>query len=216
MEREALEEKCKALEEKVSELTTQIEKLKEFVYIEYNDGKVLHVITMGRKTMRRELMFALEPEMRDYFAREYYHKAVIRAKEQITEKEVKKRVEKRFQEKVAKELVSTIEEQIPDFYHLFIPRYEKGLVKVFEAYREALGFGDIIQIGGSMAWSGCDAFIMKDGEEVRVEFEKSSKWFNLHKHDPEKVDLVICWWKDKEVPVPVLELAREIPKLLES
>lgn len=51
-------------------------------------------------------------------------------------------------------------------------------------------------------------------EEIRIEFEYKSKNFELHGHDPEKCDIVMCWEHNwAECPIEVLEL-KEIIKAL--
>jgi hypothetical protein len=55
-------------------------------------------------------------------------------------------------------------------------------------------------------------------EELRIEFEYKSKSFRDHKHDPAKVDIIICWednWPDHPEGVEVIELS-SIIKVLEG
>jgi hypothetical protein len=47
-------------------------------------------------------------------------------------------------------------------------------------------------------------------EEVRIEFEFDSKSFEAHGHDPNKVDMIVCWnhnWKNCPEHIEVIELA---------
>ena len=47
-------------------------------------------------------------------------------------------------------------------------------------------------------------------EEWRIEFEYNSKSFLSHKHDPAKVDMIICWkhdWPDCPTGIEVIELS---------
>lgn len=47
-------------------------------------------------------------------------------------------------------------------------------------------------------------------EEWRIEFEYNSKSFLRHKHDPTKVDMIICWkhdWPDCPKEIDVVELS---------
>lgn len=47
-------------------------------------------------------------------------------------------------------------------------------------------------------------------EEVRIEFEYDSKSFETHGHDPDKVDIIICWqhnWENCPKNIEVIELS---------
>jgi len=47
-------------------------------------------------------------------------------------------------------------------------------------------------------------------EEVRIEFEFQSRSFVKHKHDPDRVDMIVCWehdWKQCPEHIEVLELS---------
>jgi len=47
-------------------------------------------------------------------------------------------------------------------------------------------------------------------EEVRIEFEYDSKSFLAHRHDPDGVDLIVCWthnWKECPKRIEVIELS---------
>lgn len=46
----------------------------------------------------------------------------------------------------------------------------------------------------------------QDGSRLFVEFEYKSSNFLLHGHAPDKTDLVICWQRDRDLSVPVIEL----------
>lgn len=53
----------------------------------------------------------------------------------------------------------------------------------------------------------CPDYIMtRNGKDVRVELEVFSGNFLLHKHDPTKVDLVLCLLKTKELPIKTVEI----------
>jgi len=51
-----------------------------------------------------------------------------------------------------------------------------------------------------------DFIMIRGNKEVRVELETLSGNFLLHKHDPKRVDLVVCLVKDKELPVKTVEI----------
>ncbi|MBI5098588.1 MAG: hypothetical protein HZB30_05055 [Nitrospirae bacterium] len=47
-------------------------------------------------------------------------------------------------------------------------------------------------------------------EEVRIEFEYDSKSFLTHKHNPDGVDLIVCWthnWRECPKRIEVIELS---------
>ena len=52
-------------------------------------------------------------------------------------------------------------------------------------------------------------------EEVRIEFEYKSKTFLRHKHDPKKIDIIVCWehdWPECPENIEVIELSSLIPE----
>ncbi len=51
-----------------------------------------------------------------------------------------------------------------------------------------------------------DYVMLKDGKDVRVELETISSNFIAHRHDPEKVDLVICLLNNTDLPVHTIEI----------
>ena len=98
------------------------------------------------------------------------------------------------------------------------PLNELGVVYLFGVLHDALGFKiESIQSG----FPDCIARrqISDDQwEELRIEFEYKSKTFLQHKHDPKKVDIIICWkhdWKDCPEYIEVIELKSTI-KVLEE
>ena len=83
-----------------------------------------------------------------------------------------------------------------------IPQNEQGTIVLFSKLAEELGY-TFKEIGTRCP----DAILEKDGCPVRVEFEFRSKAFQAHKHNPDDVDLVICWEDNwPSCPVPVLSL----------
>jgi len=83
-----------------------------------------------------------------------------------------------------------------------IPTNEQGTIVLFSKLAEELGY-TFKEIGTRCP----DAILEKDGKPVRVEFEFASRSFLSHKHDPNDVDLVICWEDNwPSCPVPVLSL----------
>ena len=95
-----------------------------------------------------------------------------------------------------------------------IPMNEQGTIVLFSKLADEMGYV-FKRIG-----TGCpDATLEKDGQRVRVEFEHKSSNFRRHKHNPDNVDLIICWeddWPTSSVPVLCLEtyttLTRQEPK----
>ncbi len=51
-----------------------------------------------------------------------------------------------------------------------------------------------------------DYIMEKKGKKIRVELETLSSNFLLHKHDPKKVDEVLCIKKDIKLPVRMIEI----------
>jgi len=80
---------------------------------------------------------------------------------------------------------------------------EKSVIETFKEIHRELGFEKIIKIGESFP----DSICLKDGKEVRVEFESRSINFKYHKHDPEKCEYIVCWFDDwADCPVNVVSL----------
>lgn len=84
-----------------------------------------------------------------------------------------------------------------------IPKNEQGVVSLFSKWAEELGY-KFVSIGTACP----DAIVEKDGKLIRLEFEFKSSNFRVHKHDPSKVDLIVCWEDDwVKSPLPVLSLS---------
>lgn len=161
-----------------------------------------------RDKLRRiqQILWGCDASIRDEIERELTPKIKKNIERKLIEEEVKKRIA---------ELPKTIiEEKIRDFFNVFVPRKEKGVIQLFNLYKKELGFGELLGHSSSFGRLKCDDVAKKDGKEIRIEFEKTSKDFLLHKHDPKDVDLVICWRKTSQIPVPVLELSKELSKLI--
>lgn len=83
---------------------------------------------------------------------------------------------------------------------------EDLVINVFEKIYQLLGFEKILKIQKVFP----DAICIKDGKEVKCEFEYRSVNFKYHGHDPTKCDYIICWihdWTDSPIPVvSVLDL----------
>ena len=55
-----------------------------------------------------------------------------------------------------------------------------------------------------------DARLPNRWEEVRIEFEYESRSFSAHGHDPNGVDVIVCWrhnWKECPKEIEVIELS---------
>jgi len=79
---------------------------------------------------------------------------------------------------------------------------EPGVVLFFGRFHKELGFS-----GWKSASNGYpDCIALQNGKECRIEFEYRSSNFVRHRHDPTKVDLVVCWIKDIELSVSIIEL----------
>ena len=93
------------------------------------------------------------------------------------------------------------------------PINELGVVYLFGVLQDAFDFKiESIQAG----FPDCIARRKIKGnrwEELRIEFEFKSNAFKQHKHDPEKVDMIICWehnWKKCPEYIEVIELSSMI------
>jgi len=94
------------------------------------------------------------------------------------------------------------------------PVNELGVVFLFGMLAHELNFRvESVQAG----FPDCDAkYKLTDGtfEKTRIEFEFKSSNFKLHKHDPDKCDLIVCWKHDwNNCPLTVIELSKIIKKL---
>ncbi len=90
------------------------------------------------------------------------------------------------------------------------PVNELGVVYLFGVLHEAFNFQiESIQAG----FPDCIArrkIASNRWEEVRIEFEYESRSFVTHRHDPEGVDLIVCWkhnWTECPENIEVLELS---------
>ena len=84
-----------------------------------------------------------------------------------------------------------------------IPTNELGVIVIFAQEANAAGF-QIVEINGSYP----DAIIDRNGTSYRAEFEFMASNFMIHKHDPRKCDLIICWEHDfADSVLPVLALS---------
>lgn len=132
----------------------------------------------------------------------------FQAKASELELEYKKRFERWKSDELATEKQNMIENLRKDQNLLkswignFKVRNEHGVVLIFGRFYEALGFSDLKSFNRGFP----DCVAIREGKECRIELEYTSGNFVLHKHDPSKVDMVVCWKKDKELSVPVIEL----------
>jgi len=139
-----------------------------------------------------------------------YSQKVRRLEEELDKQkeELKKEVEAEFvrgkqialRKQIYSELVNG--NKISKIGTNFVPRNELGVILLFGRYHDYLGF----QISDIHSVSP-DCLATKNGEEVKIEFEYASSNFITHAHDPKDCDLVVCWEKDEELPIEVLELS---------
>lgn len=83
----------------------------------------------------------------------------------------------------------------------FSPRNELGVILLFGKYCDYLGF-EVLDIHAISP--DCDA--RKGHKNIKIEFEFKASNFIVHGHNPKKCDLVVCWEKDVNLPIEVLEL----------
>ncbi len=96
------------------------------------------------------------------------------------------------------------------------PINELGVVYLFGVLHDALDFKiESIQAG----FPDCIARrqVSQDRwEELRIEFEFDSYSFVKHKHDPDGVDMIVCWkhnWKECPEHIEIIELSKLINSL---
>lgn len=98
---------------------------------------------------------------------------------------------------------------------VYAPLNEAGVILLFSKVMDDLGmiyeaspsgFPDaVVRRATSRGW-----------EKKLLEFEFKSGHFKLHKHDPEKCDIIVCWehdWKECPPELEVIELRNLIRKL---
>ena len=90
------------------------------------------------------------------------------------------------------------------------PVNELGVVYLFGVLHETFDFRiESIQAG----FPDCIArrqIAPNRWEEVRIEFEYESRSFSAHGHDPNGVDVIVCWrhnWKECPKEIEVIELS---------
>lgn len=90
----------------------------------------------------------------------------------------------------------------PERLGVYEPTNEMGVVFMFGQV-----IGDLAYKMAYMDDAYPDCVVLSPtGKLVRVELEYRSSAFIFHKHDPALCDLVVCWLKDRDLPVPVLAL----------
>jgi hypothetical protein len=92
------------------------------------------------------------------------------------------------------------------------PNNEMGVVLLFGALARKLGF--VVLKLQPTDYPDCEALrevAASRWQRVRIEFEFESRNFQIHGHDPQECDLIVCWehnWKG--CALNVLELKRQI------
>ncbi|MBM3539384.1 MAG: hypothetical protein FJX55_16335 [Alphaproteobacteria bacterium] len=93
------------------------------------------------------------------------------------------------------------------------PTSESGVIYLFGMVAEDLGF--IVEaLAPEFPDAEAKRRVGSEWRRVRIEFERDSRSFQRHGHDPAGCDLIVCWehnWPD--CPVEVLELKSEVRKL---
>jgi hypothetical protein len=101
--------------------------------------------------------------------------------------------------------------RIQDSPLVFAPVNEQGVVYLFGALSERLGF---LVLRVQTEFPDCEAMRVVNGnrmQRVRIEFEYESRNFLRHMHEPAGCDLIVCWEHNwPECPVEVVELKKEI------
>jgi hypothetical protein len=95
--------------------------------------------------------------------------------------------------------------------HVYAPTNESGVVCLFGAMAQQLGFM-VLRI--QTEFPDCEAIrLVAPGryQRVRIEFEYESRNFLSHGHDTEECDLIVCWEHNwRECPLEVVELRGRI------
>lgn len=96
------------------------------------------------------------------------------------------------------------------------PANEQGVVYLFGMVSRELGFSvEAVQQG----FPDCEAKYLYDRKSnlwarARIEFEFKASSFQIHGHDINQCDFIVCWESDwPDCPVTVIELRSEIRKL---
>ena len=86
---------------------------------------------------------------------------------------------------------------------------EKAVIFLFGRIFRFLNFDDVTvgheKAGDLDAW----AWNEREQRDTIIEFEATSRNFKVHKHDPNKCNLIVCWehnWKECPNNIDVLEL----------
>jgi hypothetical protein len=94
---------------------------------------------------------------------------------------------------------------------LYEPTCEQEVVMAFSIIAKRLGY---MIVDSGTSYPDCTAKEIDTGEEIRIEFEYRSSDFNLHGHNPDKCDLVVCWEENVKLGKPeVLALKGFFPPL---
>ena len=97
--------------------------------------------------------------------------------------------------------------------HVYGPTNESGVVCLFGALAERLGF---LVLRIQTEFPDCEAMRVVGGDRlqpVRIEFEYESRNFLRHMHDPNGCDLIVCWEHNwAECPLEVVELKKVFSK----
>jgi hypothetical protein len=94
------------------------------------------------------------------------------------------------------------ESGVVHLFGLLGPDLKIAVEKVGTAYPDCLALRE--QPGTKGKW-----------RRVRIEFELFASHFKLHRHDPSKCDIIVCWENDwKGSPIEVIELKSEMEKVM--
>jgi len=88
----------------------------------------------------------------------------------------------------------------------FIPTNELGVILLFGKYHDYFGF----KILDVRSQHSPDCIASKNNEQKRIEFEYKASNFITHNHNLNEIDLIVCWIKDRELPIEVLELSSQL------
>ncbi len=96
------------------------------------------------------------------------------------------------------------------------PTSESAVIFLFGLVAEELGFV-LESLGPGFPDAAGRRRVDGGWQRVRIEFEHRSRNFHVHAHHPKGCDLIVCWEDNwPEAPVEVLELKREVARLMKK
>lgn len=154
---------------------------------------------------------------------------ILEKEREIIKERIRKSIEKELESEMVKGWIKNLEDdtkknwQINELPELrkklkesfvvdltIMPTNELGVIVLFSMLSSKLGY-KIKSINAKFP----DGMILKDGTEKSVEFEYMASNFIRHKHDLSKVDYIICWNNDTNLPKEkIIELKETLKSII--